>query len=177
MPAPWRRCCKHRQITDDHRPGTGCGVWRSRRPGVCLRHGHRVGRSRFCLSEARLGLAPAAIGPYVVRVLGERQSRRYFLTSEEISASGAEAFGLVHDVTSRESLDGVIDILIQRLLGNGPTALTACKELIARCGQSAPDQALVEYTANLIADLRTGTEGQEGLKAFLEKRKASWVQE
>ncbi|HCW89134.1 MAG TPA: enoyl-CoA hydratase [Marinobacter sp.] len=133
--------------------------------------------ARFCLSEARLGLAPAAIGPYVVRVLGERQARRYFLTSEEISASGAEAFGLVHDVTSRESLDGVIDILIQRLLGNGPNALTACKELIARCGQSAPDTDLAEYTADLIADLRTGTEGQEGLKAFLEKRKASWVQE
>lgn len=133
--------------------------------------------ARFCLSEARLGLAPAAIGPYVVRALGPRQARRYFQTTEEISASKAEALGLVHEVAPLDTLDEIIDPLIDRLLKNGPVALNACKALVARTQDDGPGDDLIRYTAELIADLRTGPEGQEGLGAFLSKRKPNWIQE
>lgn len=130
---------------------------------------------RFCLSEARLGIAPAAIGPYVIRVIGARQARRYFLSSEEISADKAHALGLVHEVVSTEELDETINALLVRLLHNSPQALSACKQLIARSGHNQPDEELIQYTADLIATLRTSAEGQEGLQAFLEKRQPSWV--
>lgn len=133
--------------------------------------------ARFCLSEARLGLAPAAIGPYVVRALGPRQARRYFLTTEEIPAAKAVELGLVHEVATLENLDNVVEALVERLLKNGPVALNACKALVARTQEDGPSQGLIRYTAELIADLRTGSEGQEGLQAFLEKRKPGWIQE
>lgn len=133
--------------------------------------------ARFCLSEARLGLAPAAIGPYVVRALGPRQARRYFLTTEEIPADKAEELGLVHQVAAQDDLDNVIEALVERLLKNGPVALNACKALIARTQEDGPSDGVIRYTAELIADLRTGPEGQEGLQAFLEKRKPDWTQE
>lgn len=133
--------------------------------------------ARFCLSEVRLGLAPAAIGPYVIRVLGARQARRYFLTAEEISATRAVDLGLVHETVTAESLDDTVNRLVDRLLKNSPQALGACKELIARTGHNQPDEALIRYTADLIAHLRTSDEGQEGLSAFLEKRAPSWIQE
>lgn len=133
--------------------------------------------ARFCLSEARLGLAPAAIGPYVIRVIGARQARRYFLSTEEISSSKAATLGLVHEAVPADQLDDTIDALIDRLLKNSPQALGACKELIARTGHNQPDEELIRYTADLIAHLRTSEEGQEGLNAFLEKRSPSWIQE
>ncbi|SFM70680.1 enoyl-CoA hydratase/isomerase family protein [Marinobacter zhejiangensis] len=133
--------------------------------------------ARFCLSEARLGLAPAAIGPYVVRVLGARQARRYFLTTEEISANHAVDLDLIHEMVAAEQLDDAVNNLVERLLKNSPQALGACKELIARTGHNQPDEELIRYTADLIAHLRTSDEGQEGLNAFLEKRSPSWIQE
>ncbi|MAA64026.1 MAG: enoyl-CoA hydratase [Alteromonadaceae bacterium] len=133
--------------------------------------------ARFCLSEARLGLAPAAIGPYVVRVLGARQARRYFLTTEEIPAHQALTLGLVHEVTGVDTLDDTVDMLVDRLLKNGPVALDACKSLVARAIDNQPDADLIRYTAELIAELRTGPEGQEGLQAFLDKRKPNWIQD
>ncbi|WP_203140901.1 enoyl-CoA hydratase-related protein [Marinobacter mangrovi] len=133
--------------------------------------------ARFCLSEARLGLAPAAIGPYVVRAIGPRQARRYFLTTEEIPANDAVQMGIVHEVVAAEDIDETINTLAERLLRNGPVALEACKSLVARTQMDGPDEALIRYTAELIAGLRTGDEGQEGLRAFLEKRQPAWIQE
>lgn len=133
--------------------------------------------ARFCLSEVRLGLAPAAIGPYVVRVLGERQARRYFLTTEEIRGEKVVALGLAHEMVPEDQLDDVIDGIVEKLLRNGPNALKACKSLIARIGDYQPDADMTRYTAHLIADLRTGHEGQEGLQAFLEKRQPDWIKE
>ncbi|OEY65525.1 enoyl-CoA hydratase/isomerase family protein [Marinobacter sp. X15-166B] len=131
--------------------------------------------ARFCLSEARLGLAPAAIGPYVIRVMGARQARRYFLTCEEISADKALTLGLIHEAVAPEALDETVNALIERLLRNSPQALTACKQLIARSGHNQPDEELIQYTADLIASLRTSPEGQEGLQAFLDKRQPNWI--
>lgn len=132
--------------------------------------------ARFCLSETRLGLAPSTIGPYVVRAMGARQARRYFLSAEEIDVHRAQALNLVHQVVPGEGLDEAVNAMLARLLKNGPQAQAACKELIARIGQNQPDDGLMDFTARQIARLRTGDEAQEGLAAFLEKRSASWVE-
>ncbi len=133
--------------------------------------------ARFCLSEARLGLAPAAIAPYVVRAMGPRQARRYFLTTEEIAAERAAELGVVHEVVPLEDLDETVEQIAAGLLNNGPVALDACKRLVARTQEDGPDAALIRYTAELIAGLRTGDEGQEGLQAFLDKRPPTWIRE
>lgn len=133
--------------------------------------------ARFCLSETRLGLAPSTIGPYVVRAMGPRQARRYFLSAEEISSDRAIDLNLVHQVIPDEDLDEAIDAMLDRLLKNGPEALAACKSLIARIGQDQPDDELMDFTAQQIARLRTGDEAQEGLSAFFDKRPARWVKE
>lgn len=130
---------------------------------------------RFCLSEARLGLAPAVISPYVVRAMGPRQARRYFLTTEEMDAPRALSLGLLHETCSEERLDDTIADLCQRLLRSGPEALLACKKLVERVESGNGEQELEDYTARLIARLRTGKEGQEGLGAFFEKRPPAWV--
>ena len=133
--------------------------------------------ARFCLSEARLGLAPAVISPYVVRAIGARQARRYFLTTEEIPAARAQTLGLVHEVAADEDLEEIIESLCQTLLNAAPEALGACKALVHRVTGEQPDAQVIDYTAHLIARLRTGAEGQEGLTAFFEKRPPRWKPE
>ncbi|MEH6824988.1 MAG: enoyl-CoA hydratase/isomerase family protein [Motiliproteus sp.] len=134
--------------------------------------------SQFCLSEVRIGLVPAVISPYVVRAIGERQSRRYFLTAEAFSATQAQAWGLVHElVETVEQLDTAKDTLVTKLLNNSPCALKAAKELIYAVSSKPISADVIEDTASRIADIRVSTEGQEGLSAFLEKRKPNWIQE
>ncbi|MGQ9425153.1 enoyl-CoA hydratase/isomerase family protein [Gilvimarinus sp. F26214L] len=133
--------------------------------------------ARFCLSEARLGLAPAAISPYVVRAMGPRAARRYFLTTEVMSAQTALELNVVHEVLPEPDLDAKVDEIAGHLLNSGPQALAASKELVHQVEANFPDRDLQEYTARLIAKLRTGEEGQEGLSAFLEKRKPRWSNE
>jgi methylglutaconyl-CoA hydratase len=84
----------------------------------------------FCLSEARLGLLPATIAPYVLRAMGEQAARRYFITAERFSASQAQAFGLVHEVVAAEALDAPVDEVVAALVANGPAAVKACKQLV-----------------------------------------------
>ncbi len=133
--------------------------------------------SQFCLSEVRIGLVPAVISPYVVRAIGERQARRYFITAEAFSATQAKAWGLVHElVDTAEQLDAVKDTLINKLLNNSPMAIKAAKELISAVSSKPISADVIEATASCIADIRVSTEGQEGLSAFLEKRKPSWIQ-
>lgn len=128
----------------------------------------------FCLSEARLGLIPAVISPYVVEAIGARASRRYFQTAERFDADTALALGLVHEVVPRERLDGRLEELIGVLLGNGPAAMAAGKDLIRRVASGPVDDAMVEDTAQRIADIRATDEGREGVRAFLEKRRPNW---
>lgn len=131
--------------------------------------------ARLCLSEARLGLTPAAIGPYVVRAMGARQARRYFQSAEEISAPQAIALGLLHEQIAESELDERVESLVATLLRNGPVAMAAGKALVGRIAGAGNDAALIDHTASVIADLRTGAEGQEGLKAFFEKRSPDWA--
>jgi methylglutaconyl-CoA hydratase len=127
----------------------------------------------FALSEARLGLAPAVISPYVIAAIGTRQASRYFLTAERFDAATAKTLGLVHEVVAAEALSAALENLLSTLLANGPVALMACKNVIRRVA-AATSPELAAYTTELIASLRTSHEGQEGLAAFFEKRSPAW---
>ena len=128
----------------------------------------------FCLSEAKLGLIPSVISPYVVEAIGARAARRYFQTAERFDAETAHDLGLVHEVVPRERLDGRLEELIGILLDNGPAAMAASKSLIRRVASGPVDDAMVEDTAQRIADIRATDEGREGVQAFLEKRGPKW---
>ncbi|HEY0857454.1 MAG TPA: enoyl-CoA hydratase/isomerase family protein [Albitalea sp.] len=131
----------------------------------------------FCLSEARLGLLPATISPYVVRALGEQASRRYFVTAERFSAVQAQALGLVHAVCPADELDAKVDEVVAAVAANGPMAVRACKKLVQDVAGRPIDAALRDDTARRIADIRASAEGKEGVQAFLNKRRPSWLGE
>lgn len=130
--------------------------------------------ARFALSEVRLGLIPAAISPYVVKAMGERQARRYFVTAERFDAREAARIGLVHEVVPAADLDARLAELLERLAGNGPRAMGAAKALVRRVGRGPVDDAMIADTARRIAEVRVGAEAQEGIAAFLSKRRPDW---
>ena len=130
---------------------------------------------QFCLSEARLGLLPATISPYVIRAMGEQAARRYFVTAERFSAAQAAAMGFVHEVCAADALDAKVDEVVAALVGNGPMALRACKALVQDVAGREIDAALREETARRIADVRASDEGREGVQSFLGKRKPAWL--
>jgi len=130
---------------------------------------------QFCLSEARLGLLPATISPYVIRAMGEQAARRYFVTAERFSAAQAAAMGFVHEVCAADALDAKVDEIVAALVGNGPMALRACKTLVQDVAGREIDAALREETAHRIADVRASDEGREGVQSFLGKRKPAWL--
>ncbi len=134
-------------------------------------------RASFCLSEVRLGLLPATIGPYVINAIGARQARRYFLTAEPIAAARAQQIGLVHEVVAPAALDDSRDRLLHALLQGGPDAQIAAKDLVFLCEARGVDAALGEETTQRIAERRASAEGREGLSAFLDKRRPSWRQD
>ena len=129
----------------------------------------------FCLSEARLGLLPATISPYVIRALGVQASRRYMLTAERFSAAQAHAHGFVHSVCAPEQLDSEVAALVATLVANGPLATRACKLLVRDVSAAPMSEALRADTARRIADIRASDEGKEGLQSFLQKRPPSWL--
>lgn len=133
-------------------------------------------RAVFGLPEVRLGLIPAVISPYVIAAIGGREARRYMLSGETIDAERARALHLVHEVVEDDGLDAAVDAQVELLLQAGPFALAECKRLIGMItGRDAgAGDALAHATAALIAALRTSPEGQEGLSAFLEKRRPGW---
>ena len=130
--------------------------------------------SKFGLSELKIGLVPAAISPYVIRRIGEKNAREYFLTGERISAQKAFEIGLVNKVVAHEKLRETVDETAKNLLTSGPEATATCKELIYRVPRMNSEEVKT-YTARVIANLRVSEEGQEGMSAFLEKRKPSWT--
>jgi methylglutaconyl-CoA hydratase len=129
----------------------------------------------FSLSEAKLGLIPATIGPYVVEAIGARQARRYFLSAERFTAAEAFRIGLVHDLCPPDELDGRINELLGALLLAGPQAQTEAKALIRAVAGRPIDDAVIADTAARIARVRASPQGREGVAAFLEKRPPAWV--
>jgi methylglutaconyl-CoA hydratase len=130
--------------------------------------------AKFCLSEAKLGLSPATISPYVMRAMGERLARRYFLTAEVFDAAEAYRIGMLSALVSAENLDSVIASMVQNLLAGGPEAHAKIKDLIRAVAHRPVDDALSADTARRIAEIRVSPEGREGIASFLEKRKPGW---
>ena len=131
----------------------------------------------FSLSEAKLGLIPATISPYVIEAIGARQARRYFLTAERFTAAEAFRIGLVHDIVPAPELDARVNELLGELLVAGPAAQLECKALIRGVAHRPIDADVIAGTAEHIAAVRASAEGREGVAAFLGKRPPNWVPE
>ena len=130
--------------------------------------------AQFCLSEVRIGLAPAVISPFVVQAIGERAARRYALTAERFDGQQAQAIGLLAQSYPLDALDQHVEQWIANLLLNSPAAMRASKDLLREVGNGALTPALRRYCENAISRIRVSAEGQEGLRAFLQKRTPSW---
>jgi methylglutaconyl-CoA hydratase len=130
--------------------------------------------AKFCFSEAKLGLSPATISPYVMRAIGERMARRYFLTAEVFDAQEAYRIGMLSLLVQGKDLDSTIQELLKHLLAGGPESHAKIKDLIRTVTHRPIDDALGAETAKRIAEIRVSAEGKEGIASFLEKRKASW---
>lgn len=133
-----------------------------------------AGDAVFGLTEAKLGILPAVISPFVLAKIGRSAARELFLTAARFSADRAREIGLVHAVVAERDLDATIDAYVRELLTSAPEALASAKTLIARVHGRAADDVL-DLTAETIARHRVGDEGQAGMRAFIEKRKAPWV--
>jgi len=128
----------------------------------------------FRLSEVKLGIIPAMISPFVIAAIGRRHAHRYMLSGEEFDAPEAYRIGLVHDICEEPDLNAAVGRLLAHLYSSGPRAVAAIKKMIPQVAGSHIDEALMETTSQRIAEIRTTAEAQEGLTAFLEKRKTAW---
>jgi methylglutaconyl-CoA hydratase len=129
----------------------------------------------FALSEVRLGLIPAVISPFVVQAIGPRQARRFFVTGERFDAETARRLGLIHMAAMPEQLEATLEGVLAGLLKCGPHAIAEAKELIRAVHDRPITDSILEETAGRIARLRASAEGKEGIAAFLQKRKPSWI--
>jgi methylglutaconyl-CoA hydratase len=151
--------------------GGGVGLIAAADMAVALRG------AAFCLSEVKLGIVPAVISPFVLEKIGPGAARRYALTAERFSAEEAKRLGLVSEVVDTpEQLDEWIGEVTKHILANGPAAVSACKQILSEVAGVAWDQ-VQDRTTLRIAEIRISPEGQDGLKAFLEKRKPNWAAE
>ncbi len=134
-------------------------------------------RAIFCLSEVKLGLIPAVISPYVVKAIGERASKRYFVTAERFDATRAYELGLISEVVEVNELNANVNAIAERIINNGPEAVKFAKGIINDVVNKDIDAPLRSMTAHRIADVRASKQGVEGVSAFLEKRKPNWTEE
>lgn len=132
--------------------------------------------AEFSLSEVKIGLIPACISFYLLRKISEAKCRELFLSGERFSADKALQIGLVYKITSVKLLDKSVSDLVKVLLYNSPQALRICKDLFYDILAMTPKQ-IKKYTSRVLADLRVSKEGQEGMSAFLEKRKPNWIKD
>jgi methylglutaconyl-CoA hydratase len=131
--------------------------------------------AEFCLFEVRLGLIPAMIAPYVIRAMGERMARRYFLSAEPFTAAEAYRIGLVSDIAPLDELDARINELLGHLIQGGPEAQVLAKEWIRKVAGAPITDDLVKESAARLAAVRVSEEGREGVRSFLAKRKPAWL--
>ncbi len=149
--------------------GGGCGLV------SCCDIALAAANAVFAFSEVKLGLIPATISPYVIRAIGEKQARRYFLTAERFDANKALEIGLVSGVMDESKLDEAVEKAIDLILANSPEAVKAAKQLVFDVAGKQVTRELLQQTSEGIADIRASEEGKEGLSAFLEKRKPAWL--
>ena len=134
-----------------------------------------VDTANYCLSEVRLGLIPATIGPYVIRAMGPRASHRYFLTAERFNAQEALRIGFVHEVVGADQLDTKVGEMVAALVAASPNAIKECKKLVQYVADRDITRLLIDHTVKAIADIRASAEGKEGVQSFLNKRKPNWL--
>jgi methylglutaconyl-CoA hydratase len=132
--------------------------------------------AKFSFSEVKIGIVPACIGPYVLKKMGEGKARELFITGERMKADRAFEVGLVNKVVDDGELDAEVEKLVHTILTSGPEAVGVAKRLVSEVPGMTPEQ-YKPFTAEMIAHLRISDEGQEGMAAFLEKRKPAWVTE
>ena len=149
--------------------GGGCGLVGACDIAIAAR------TATFRLSEVKLGIIPAMISPYVVGAMGQRMAQRYMITGEEFDAAEAYRIGFIHDICEDEDLAAKVGQLLAQIYTSGPKAILAVKELVPFIAHVPVMEDIVEETAQRLAELRATPEAQEGLSAFLEKRKASWT--
>ena len=163
------------------------------RPTLAIVHGNAFGggvgliaccdialasdRARFSLSEVKLGLIPATIGPFVIEAVGARQARRLFLSAERFDASAAVRFGLIHESCPDDRLADSADAFVSQLLENSPHAMAAAKRLVSAVAHRPIDESVLADVAARIARQRASEEGREGVAAFLEKRPPAWIRD
>lgn len=135
-----------------------------------------AGDARFGLTESKLGLLPAVISPYVIEAIGARQARRWFASAEIFDADQARDMGLLHETVDAADLDAAVERQIALLLKAGPLASAQAKALVRQVASHTDGRRHDQDNASLIARLRVSAEGQEGLSAFLDKRKPDWCQ-
>ncbi|WP_293764519.1 enoyl-CoA hydratase-related protein [uncultured Aquitalea sp.] len=134
-----------------------------------------VSEALFAFSDVKLGVIPAISAPYVIRAIGERATRRYFVTAERLNAGKAKRLGLIHQTVENDELDDAVAHMARSLLLNGPQAMTAAKQLVQAIGQQPIGEKVIEQSIATIVALRSSEEGREGVNAFLEMRKPGWV--
>ena len=130
-------------------------------------------RAKFAFSEVNIGVIPAVISQYVVNKIGYKNAREFFLTGTRFDSKTALRIGLVNYVVEEERLDEQVEDIVNQILSSGPKAVRKCKELIFN-NLTMTSNEIEEYSIKIIAELRTGDEGQEGITAFFEKRKPNW---
>jgi methylglutaconyl-CoA hydratase len=134
-----------------------------------------VESAQFCISEVKIGLAPATISPYLIRAMGVRAAQRYWLTAERFSATEAHRMGLVTEVATAGTLDAKLDGLCKALCLASPNAVRATKKLIDAVVEKPISNELIAHTVKEIATIRSSPEGKEGVQSFLQKRLPNWI--
>lgn len=131
--------------------------------------------AKFAVSEAKFGILPSVIGPYLTNAVGKRQALRLALTTQRIAAAEALAIGMVQQVVAAPELDAAVDATVAELLNGGPKALAEIKALYAQFSVGPVTPEVRELTARTIARVRGTDEAREGFAAFLAKRPAPWI--
>jgi len=167
-------------------------IYSSPKPTIAVVHGAAIGGANgllaacdmavcdnetvFSLSEVKIGIVPACISPYVIKRVGEYGARELMLTGRRITGPEAENYRLVNKSLPSNQVDNYINQMVQMLLTSGPAAITHCKNLIDKVVNHIDLNEALTYTAQMIAEIRASEEGQEGMAAFLEKRKPRWIE-
>jgi methylglutaconyl-CoA hydratase len=166
-------------------------IYTCKKPTIALVHGAAIGgangllascdfayaddNTTFSLSEVKIGVVPACISPYVTKRVGEYGSRELMLTGRRIKGKEAEHFRLVNKSLPTKELEDYLNSVVDLLRTSGPKAMSQCKNLIYNICNLETLQQAMESTARMIAQMRASEEGQEGMAAFLEKRKPNWT--
>jgi methylglutaconyl-CoA hydratase len=168
-------------------------IYNCKKPTIAVVHGVSLGGANgilaacdlaycvddatFSLSEVKIGIVPACISPYVIKRIGEYASKDLMISGRRINGKEAEWLRLVNKSTTSENLNEILNQTIKNLRTSGPKAMTHCKNLIYKVTNELDLMTAYDYTAKMIAEIRASVEGQEGMNAFLEKRKPNWVKE